>query len=55
MFLSKLHRGQENSCLLHYLPITSLLGVSFRKAGRPENCGQDEKTIFYLKVTVALT
>ena len=42
--------GLENSCLqnqLGNLPITGILGVSFRKAGGPEKCGQDlEKADF---------
>ena len=31
-------------------PITSLLGVSFRKAGGQEKCGLDLKKIFFWKI-----
>ena len=32
-------------------PITDLLGVSFRKAGVPETCGQDLKMNVFFKVS----
>ena len=38
--------GLEDSCLGKLL-FTSLLGVSFRKAGEPEKCGQDLKSQFF--------